>query len=227
MQYGTNTNFYTYRFILLIECLAGVVLELQNNVCTVQLCRMELYRLVLSGIQTHNVVCTSEPRALMFNFIWLGKMYPTHLDGEAEDLYAHPAHIRRCHLPYQLGKLVSVLVDLLHCQCACMRQTESKPLYPACFMCFQRLLSIFYTWVILTVWLSVKCHYIRSQLAESRQTHNISYQELIANVPPMFAKPLPWFLRRIYPKTAHRQLQASHGQSWLWPGEEIEQEVKD
>lgn len=38
------------------------------------------------------------------------------LDGEAEDLNAHAANVRGCHLPHQLGKLVPVLINLLHCQ---------------------------------------------------------------------------------------------------------------
>lgn len=40
----------------------------------------------------------------------------SYLDGEAEDLDAHAAHIRRCHLPHKSSKPVSVLVDLLYCQ---------------------------------------------------------------------------------------------------------------
>lgn len=51
----------------------------------------------------------------------------THLDSEAEDLDAHPAHVGSCHLPYQLGKLVPVLVDLLHCQCACGEGRAAEP----------------------------------------------------------------------------------------------------
>lgn len=39
-----------------------------------------------------------------------------YLDGEAEDLDAHTANIRGCHFPHQLGKLVSVLINLLHSQ---------------------------------------------------------------------------------------------------------------
>lgn len=40
----------------------------------------------------------------------------SYLDGEAEDLDAHAAHVGRCHLPHQSSKSVSVLVDLLHRQ---------------------------------------------------------------------------------------------------------------
>lgn len=39
-----------------------------------------------------------------------------HLDGEAEDLNAHAAHIRWGHLSHQSGKSVSVLVNLLNSQ---------------------------------------------------------------------------------------------------------------
>lgn len=36
------------------------------------------------------------------------------LDGEAEDLDAHPANIGRCHFPHKCGKLISILVNLLN-----------------------------------------------------------------------------------------------------------------
>lgn len=39
-----------------------------------------------------------------------------YFDGEAEDLDTHAANIRGCHFPHQLGKLVSVLINLLHSQ---------------------------------------------------------------------------------------------------------------
>lgn len=39
-----------------------------------------------------------------------------HLNREAENLNTHSAHIRSRHLPHQAGKLISVLVNLLHCQ---------------------------------------------------------------------------------------------------------------
>lgn len=51
-----------------------------------------------------------------------------YLDGEAQDLYTHATHIRSCHLPHQLGKLIPVLVDLLHCQGTC-RGKEGEALY--------------------------------------------------------------------------------------------------
>lgn len=57
----------------------------------------------------------------VFNCLYLHTSWhpqQTHLDSEAEDLDAHPAHVGSCHLPHQLGKLVPVLVDLLHRQCA-------------------------------------------------------------------------------------------------------------
>lgn len=43
-------------------------------------------------------------------------MSSTHLDGKTEDLDTHPAHVRSRDLPHQAGKLISVLVNLLHCQ---------------------------------------------------------------------------------------------------------------
>ena len=43
----------------------------------------------------------------------------TDLNGKAEHLYAHPAHVRSCHLPHQFSKLVPVLIDLLDSQGAC------------------------------------------------------------------------------------------------------------
>lgn len=44
------------------------------------------------------------------------KKKKTHFDGEAEDFNTHTAHVWGGHLSHQLGKLVSVLVDLLHCK---------------------------------------------------------------------------------------------------------------
>lgn len=40
----------------------------------------------------------------------------SHLDGEAEDLDAHAAHVRCGHLSHQSGEFVSVLVNLLYSQ---------------------------------------------------------------------------------------------------------------
>lgn len=45
----------------------------------------------------------------------------THLDGKAENLNAHPAHVRSCYLPDQFSKLVPVLIDLLDSQGTCKR----------------------------------------------------------------------------------------------------------
>lgn len=47
----------------------------------------------------------------------------SHLDGEAEDLDAHAAHVWSGNLSHQLGKLVSVLVDLLYSQGAWETET--------------------------------------------------------------------------------------------------------
>lgn len=55
-------------------------------------------------------------------YVWV------YLDCEAQDLDTHATHIGSCHLPHQLGKLVPVLVDLLHCQGTC-RGEEGKALY--------------------------------------------------------------------------------------------------
>lgn len=51
-----------------------------------------------------------------------------YLDGETQDLDPHATHVGSCHLPHQLGKLVPVLVDLLHCQGTC-RGEEGEELY--------------------------------------------------------------------------------------------------
>ena len=48
-----------------------------------------------------------------------------HLDGEAEDLDAHPAHVWSCYLPHKLSELVPVLIDLLHSQSTCSTETQS------------------------------------------------------------------------------------------------------
>lgn len=45
--------------------------------------------------------------------------FQTNLDGEAQDLDAHPAHVRSRDVPHQFSKLISVLIDLLHSQSAC------------------------------------------------------------------------------------------------------------
>lgn len=50
----------------------------------------------------------------------------SHLDGEAEDLNAHAAHIRWGHLSHQSGKFVSVLVNLLNSQSAWQDETAVK-----------------------------------------------------------------------------------------------------
>lgn len=47
----------------------------------------------------------------------------TNLNGKAENLYTHPAHIRSSNVAHELGKLVSVLEDLLHSQCPCKINT--------------------------------------------------------------------------------------------------------
>lgn len=51
-----------------------------------------------------------------------------YLDGETQDLDPHATHVGSCHLPHQLGKLVPVLVDLLHCQGTC-RGEEGEALF--------------------------------------------------------------------------------------------------
>lgn len=54
----------------------------------------------------------------------------THLDGEAENLDAHPADVWSCNLPHQFSKLVPVLVDLLYSQGTCTSYTVlHTPLY--------------------------------------------------------------------------------------------------
>lgn len=44
------------------------------------------------------------------------RCHSTHLNGKAQYLNAHPAHIRGCHVPHQFGKLVPIPIDLLHGQ---------------------------------------------------------------------------------------------------------------
>lgn len=63
---------------------------------------------------------TALPRAVPN--IWV------YLDGKTQDLDPHATHVRSCYLPHQLGKLVPVLVDLLHCQGTC-RGEEGEALY--------------------------------------------------------------------------------------------------
>lgn len=46
------------------------------------------------------------------------RLQTAHLNSEAENLNTHPTHIRSSHLPHQAGKLISVLVNLLHGQSA-------------------------------------------------------------------------------------------------------------
>lgn len=48
-----------------------------------------------------------------------------HLDGKAEDLDAHPAHVWSRHLPHKFSELVPVLIDLLHSQSTCSTETQS------------------------------------------------------------------------------------------------------
>lgn len=57
------------------------------------------------------------------------RLHVSHLDGEAEDLDAHAAHVRCSHLSHQSGKFVSVLVNLLYSQGAWKRWI--KELAPA------------------------------------------------------------------------------------------------
>ena len=42
------------------------------------------------------------------------KAHLAYFDGEAEDLDAHSPNIRCCHLSYQTGKFVSILVNLFN-----------------------------------------------------------------------------------------------------------------